>query len=263
MFGVQRLQKIREIIIQQKYVDVQNLSAIIGVSEVTIRRDLDKLQKEGLIVKAYGGAVLNNDFTENIENNKEGEGKNINDDTEKDCELISQIAVNMIKGDEAIFLYGGGICRHIASKLGDVKKLLVITNDIFVASELYKNPEVRVVVTGGNLLNNSGVLVGPNVLEILKNTYVNKAFIGLDSIHLKFGYSIENYEEVEIIKKIIEISNETIALANFAAFNTLSFTKIGDLDMFKTVISSKELPEDYKKYYYDNFIKLYTSYEFG
>ena len=125
MFGVQRLQKIREIIIQQKYVDVQNLSAIIGVSEVTIRRDLDKLQKEGLIVKAYGGAVLNNDFTENIENNKEGEGKNINDDTEKDCELISQIAVNMIKGDEAIFLYGGGYAGILQVSLKMLKNYLL------------------------------------------------------------------------------------------------------------------------------------------
>ncbi|MCM8710011.1 DeoR/GlpR family DNA-binding transcription regulator [Clostridium sp. SYSU_GA19001] len=255
MFGAQRLEKIREIILEKQYVDVQNLSETIGVSEVTIRRDLDKLQKEGLIVKTYGGAVLNKEFI-----SKSEDLQKTDEDIIKDYELISEIVINMIKGDEAIFLSGGKICRYIAKKLNDVKNLLVITNDIFVASELYDNPEVKVVVTGGNLLNNSGVLVGPYVLDVLKNTFVNKAFVEVEGIHLKFGYSMENYEVVEIIKKIMDISNEVIAVAHFTAFNTPSFTKLGDLDMFQKVVSNKEVPEEYKKYYYDNYIKLYTSY---
>jgi DeoR family transcriptional regulator, fructose operon transcriptional repressor len=259
MFGAQRLEKIREIILEKQYVDVQNLSEIIGVSEVTIRRDLDKLQKEGLIVKTYGGAVLNKEFISNSEDlHIIDEALNI--DVENDYKLISQIVINMIKGDEAIFLSGGKICRHIAKNIEDIKNLLVITNDIFVAAELYNNPEIKVLVTGGNLLNNSGALVGPYVLEVLKNTFVNKAFVEVDGVHLKFGYSMENYEEVEIIKKVFDVSNETIALAHFTAFDTPRFTKLGDLDMFQKLVSNKEVPEEYKKYYYDNYIKLYTSY---
>ena len=256
MFGTQRLQKIREIVLEQEIVDVSSLSEGLNVSEVTIRRDLDKLGKECFITKTYGGAVLNKDF----KIDRGPMSKSIIDSNDE-IQLISEIVLQMIEGDESVFFGGGPIGRQVAKSLNDKKKLMVITNDLFIATELYNNPNVKVTLTGGELVPSSGIMVGPCVLRMLKEIYINKAFIEVKGVDLKFGYSMESYDEIEIVKEILNISKEVIALANFSKFNTVGFTKLGDLSLFKKVVSNKEISEDYKKYYYENYIKLFTTYE--
>jgi len=258
MFGAQRLQKLRELILELEIVDVASLSQKLGVSEVTIRRDLDKLEKEGYITKTYGGAVLNKDYKAS----KDAELKTV-DVVEEDenIKLIAKIALQMIQPDEAIFLGGGPISRCIARNMQDKKRLLVVTNDIFVAAGLCNNPDVKVTVTGGDVVPSSGIMIGPRVLSTLKGMYVNKAFVDIKGVDLKFGYSMETYDEVVIIKEIMNMSKEVIAMADHNKFDKISYSKLGELDQFKKVVSNKEVPESYKKYYYDNFIKLYTTYD--
>jgi DeoR family fructose operon transcriptional repressor len=256
MFGAQRLQLIRELILEQEMVDVSSLSEKLNVSEVTIRRDLDKLEQEGFITKTYGGAVLNKDFKLALSPMPSN-----HIDASEEITLISKIVLQMIEGDETIYLSGGPIGRQIASYLDDQKKLMVVTNDIFIAAKLFDNPKVKVTVTGGEVVNSSGTMVGPCALRMLKEIYINKAFIEVKGVDLKFGYSMESYDEIEIIKQIMDISQETIALADYSKFDTVSFTRLGDLGLFTKVVSNKEIAEEYKKYYYDNYIKLYTTYE--
>lgn len=258
MFGAQRLQKLRELILELEIVDVTTLSQKLGVSEVTIRRDLDKLEKEGYITKTYGGAVLNKDYKSNKDTTVKTSEVVENDEN---ISLITEIALQMIHADEAIFLGGGPISRSIARNMQDKKRLLVITNDIFVAAELYNNPDIKVTVTGGDIVPATGIMIGPRVLTTLREVYVNKAFVDIKGIDLKFGYSMETYDEVVIIKEIMNISKEIIVMADHSKFDRISHSKLGDLNQFKKVISNKEVPESYKKYYYNNFIKLYTTYD--
>lgn len=258
MFRAQRLQKIREMILEQEIVDVTSLSEKLNVSEVTIRRDFDKLEEEGYITKTYGGALLNKDY----KSEKSAAPKfNYISDSEEDIKLITEIALHMIQGDEAIFLGGGPISRSIAANISDKKNLLVITNDVFVAAELCENMDVKVTVTGGDIMASSGVMVGPRTLATIADAYVSKAFIDIRAVDLKFGYSMESYDEVVIIKEIMKISREAIALADHRKFDKISYTKLGDLTLFKKVITNKEVSDGYKKFYYDNNIKLFTTYD--
>ncbi len=259
MFGAQRLQLIRELILEQEMVDVSSLSEKLNVSEVTIRRDLDKLEQEGFITKTYGGAVLNKDFK--LDRSSVPPNRIDAIDAGEEITLISKIALQMIEGGETIYLSGGPIGRQIASYLDDQKKLMVVTNDIFIAAKLFDNPKVKVTVTGGEVVTSSGTMVGPCALRMLKEIYINKAFIEVKGVDLKFGYSMESYDEIEIIKQIMDISQETIVLADYSKFDTVSFARLGDLGLFTKVVSNKEIAEEYKKYYYDNYIKLYTTYE--
>lgn len=257
MFRAQRLQKIRELILEKEIVDVTSLSKKLNVSEVTIRRDFDKLEEEGYIKKTYGGAILNKDYKSN-----KSDVPKINDlgDCEEDIKLITEIALQMIQGDEAIFLGGGPISRNIAANIADKKKLMVITNDVFVAAELCNNPDVKVTVTGGDLIVPSGLLVGPRAMSTIGDAFVSKAFFDISAVDLKFGYSMESYDEVVIIRQVMKIAREAIALADHSKFDKVSYTKLGDLGLFKKVISNKEIDDEYKKIYYNNNIKLFTTY---
>jgi DeoR family fructose operon transcriptional repressor len=258
MFGAQRLQKMRELILEQEIVDVTSLSKKFNVSEVTIRRDFDKLEKEGFIKKTYGGAILNKDYK-----STKTDVPIINDlgEREEDIKLITEIALQMIQGDESIFLGGGPISRSIAANLADKKKLLVITNDVFVAAELCNNPDIKVTVTGGDLIVPSGLMVGPRALSTVEDIYVSKAFFDINAVDLKFGYSMESYDEVVIIREVMKMAGEAIALADQSKFDKISYTKLGDLGLFKKVISNKEIDDEYKKIYYSNNIKLFTTYD--
>jgi DeoR/GlpR family transcriptional regulator of sugar metabolism len=258
MFAAQRMQKIRELLLEVEVIDIPSLSQKLDVSEVTIRRDLDKLEKEGFIKKTYGGAVLNRDFKGSRDIPAASSHAPENDDNIK---MITDIALRMINGDEAIFLGGGPISRNIARNINGVKRLMVVTNDIFVVSELYNNPDVKITVTGGELAAASGVMVGPRVISTLQEVYVSKAFMDIKGVDLKFGYSMDSYDEAVVIKEIINISKESIALADFSKFGSICYARLGDLNIFKKVISNKEVPEVYKKYYYDNYIKLFTTYD--
>lgn len=261
MFGAQRLQKIRELILEHEIVDVSSLSEKLNVSDVTIRRDLDKLEKEGFINKTYGGAILNKEYKLHTEPSLKSADLMDEDNDDDDINLITKIALKMIQGDEAIYLGGGQISRSIAKNLTGVKRLSVITNDIFVVSELNSNPDIKVTVTGGDLIPSAGIMVGPRVLATLSEIYLNKAFFDVKGIDFRFGYSMETYDEAIIMKEIMNISKEVVVLADENKFDFISYSKLGDLNSFKKVISNKGVPENYKKYYYDNFIKLYTSYD--
>lgn len=258
MFAAQRMQKIREIILEAEAVDIPTLSQKLDVSEVTIRRDLDKLEKEGFIKKTYGGAVLNRDFR-TYQNAQPADLDTSVDD--ENIKMITDIALQMINGDEAIYLGGGPISRNIARSMTDKKRLMVVTNDIFVITELYDNPEVRITVTGGEIAGPSGVMTGPRVIATLREVYVNKAFIDIKGADMNFGYSMDSYDEAVVVKEILKISKESIALAGMDIFGEICYARLGDLNLFKKVISNKEVPENYKKFYFDNYIKLFTTYD--
>ena len=116
MFAIERQNKIKEILFKEKRVDVYELSQRFSVTEVTIRRDLDKLEKEGCLIKIYGGAVLKEDFSKTIE-------PTVEDETLKEKQQIGKIASKMIENNEAIYLSPGTTCLEIAKAINSSSSL--------------------------------------------------------------------------------------------------------------------------------------------
>jgi DeoR family fructose operon transcriptional repressor len=259
MFGIERLQKIREIIIKQKSIEVQSLSELLSVSEVTIRRDLDKLEKEGLIIKTYGGAILNDSYKLGAPLSNIGLP---NEDTLiEEKNLIGKIASNMIADGEVIFLGGGTTCLYIAKNIKERNKLKVITNDIFIAGELYNCIGIKVILTGGDLITSTGILSGPLTLKSLEDIFIDKAFISVSGVNINYGYTVDSYEEVLVYKYLLDKADVAILVADHSKFNKTGFTKLAEIDQFKKVVSNKQVPEEFKNYYFNNNIKLYTTYK--
>lgn len=254
MFVAQRLQKIREILLEQEIVDVSSLSEELNVSEVTIRRDFDKLEKENFIKKTYGGAILNKDYV--IQSMPRTPVKSENTE---EILLIAKIAKQMIVDNDVIYLAGGPISRTIAQTLSD-KNIMVVTNDIQVANELSVHQNVKTTVTGGELLNHTSLMIGPRVNNVISEMFITKSFIEVKGIDLNFGYSMASYDEVVIARNLMSLSKEVIALAHFDNFDSISNMRLAPLDAFGKVITNKEISDDFKKFYFNKFIKLYTTY---
>lgn len=255
MFAIERLNKIKEKLFKEKRVDVFELSELFSVTEVTIRRDLDKLEQEGFLIKTYGGAVLNEELV--FEPSKpKTEDSNI-----EEKKMIGKIASQMIENNEAIYLSPGTTCLEIARNIKD-KKVTVVTNDLIIAQELRDSAGIKVIVTGGDLIQSTATLVGSFALQALGGIYINRAFIGIKGANFGSGYTIDSHEEVMVIQGVRKISNEIIIAADYTKFGFTAFAKLGELTIAKKVITNKQVPAEFKKYFFENSIKLYTTFEF-
>ena len=254
MFAIERQNKIKEILFKEKRVDVFELSETFSVTEVTIRRDLDKLEREGFLVKTYGGAVLNEDIVQ----------KSIIPDTDNNTEekrMIGKIASQMIENGESIYLSPGTTSLEIARNIKN-KKVTVVTNDLLIGYELRDTIGIKVIVTGGDLIQSTSMLVGGFALQALNGIFINKAFIGVKGINFDYGYTVDSYEEVMVIQEVRKISSEIIMVADYTKFNRTAFARLGDLKMAGKVITNKQVPSEFKKHFFEHSIKLYTVFEF-
>ncbi|HZJ83653.1 MAG TPA: DeoR/GlpR family DNA-binding transcription regulator [Clostridia bacterium] len=254
MFAIERQNKIKEILFKQKRVDVFELSKLFSVTEVTIRRDLDKLQHEGFLIKTYGGAILN----EELINTPSAIDL---DEPSEEKKMIGKIAAQLIDDEDAVFLSAGSTSLEIVKNLDD-KRITIVTNDLLIGYELRDQRGIKVMITGGDLIQSTSVLAGGLALQSLNGININKAFIGVKGVSFDSGYTVGNREEVMIIQAVARISSDIIIIADHTKFNKTTFAKLGDLTVATKVVTNKQVPSEYKRYYFEHGIKLYTAFEF-
>jgi DeoR family fructose operon transcriptional repressor len=257
MFAIERLNKIKELLFQHRRVDVFDLSERFSVTEATIRRDLDKLEQAGVLTKIYGGAVLKEDLSLT----PTPFAPDPEDKTIEEKRMIGKIAAQMVEPGEAVFLSPGTTCMEIARNLKE-KRTTVVTNDMAIAFELKDSVAAKVILTGGDLYQGSTKLVGGFATRTFDGIFIHKAFIGVKGVNFDSGYTLGSNEEAMVIQAVRNISSELIVVADYTKFQLTGFAKLGDLAMAKKVITNKQVPADFKRYYFEQAVKLYTTYEF-
>ena len=262
MFAPERIRIIKGLLIDKKHINVSDLSSMLNVSEVTIRRDLEKLENEDFLTRTHGGAIINN----NIPSEEEIYIDTYDDPYIKERVEISEIAVHMIDDNDVILLTPGLTNLCIAKKIITKKNITVLTNDLNIASELSSNPSIKVIMPGGDLDSNSMTLVGKLTEDNLKNFFVSKAFIEVEGVSTLRGYTVQSIERASVIKEMINITRETIIVCPYKCFDNIAFSQIGALYIANKVITNPTIPDEYKNYFFQNKIQLFTafnSYEGG
>lgn len=249
-----RLDRIKEMLLQYKKVDVGSLVPILDVSEATIRRDLERLESEGFIRRTHGGAVLN-------EENQETFPLEIPNFDEK--QMIGQIASKLVENNEVIIIGPGTTCLQFAKNLKDKKDLTIMTNNLLVPIELGKYKNINVVLTGGSVYSTeeSMSMVGNFVYKTLQDIYATKAFLGASGVDLNAGFTGINPELALIWKRMSEIAKETIVLADYTKFGNRGFVKLSSLDSVHKVVTNDQIPAEYKQYFFEKGIPVYTNNE--
>lgn len=256
MFAIERIKIIKNYITENKQLEVNILSKMLNVSEVTIRRDLEKLEKEGFITRTHGGAVLNsedNDYSENtLTDNSCEESTDYND--------IADIAIEMINDDDVIMLSNGIINLSIAKKLTTKKNLTVVTNDILIATELTNHQTIKVILLGGVIDPSTKAVFGTLTIDNLNLFYVNKLFIEVNGISSHLDVTVSSINMASLIQASIKNSNERIVLCSSEAFKKNSFYKVGKLtEITEKIITSPNIDDNFKTEIFTNNIQLFTS----
>lgn len=234
MLAIERRNEILMKLQAERRVVVSELSQLYDVSEETIRRDLEKLVNEGVAIKSYGGAVINEnanlEVPFNIRKNYNVIGK----------QKIAEQITAMVKDGESLMLDASSTAVYIAKALKEKKNLTVITNSIEIIVELMDMPEWKVLSTGGLSREGSFALVGPQTDKMLKSYHVDKAVISCKGFDLESG--ITDSDELHANNKITMLgaAGKKILAVDKSKFDKTAFTAIGALDDITTVVTDEE-----------------------
>jgi DeoR family transcriptional regulator of aga operon len=198
---------------QSGRVSVDSLSEKLGVSVVTIRRDLDALEQKGLLQRTHGGAVsIEPLFYEPFRRDQSFMAQVERAAEEK--RRIGRAAAALIAPGETIALTPGTTTTEVIRGLPMNYNITVVTNTVNVAMELSKRKDVYVFVTGGHLHGEWFSLVGSAALKSLENMLINTMFIGADGMDAEWGASCFNADEAELNSTMMKLARRRVAVVD-------------------------------------------------
>jgi len=256
MFAIERQRMIKNLLLKNRHVTVTQLSDCMNVSEVTIRRDLEKLEEEQFLMRTHGGAVIRDLSGANAASSPAAETII---PEENHILAMAKLASNMIHDSNIVYLGNGSITAAISQALGNKQDLIVLTCSILTAAALYKNRNIQVILPGGTVLPN-GMLYGPNVRRALDTMHMGISFIEVSGFDNN-GFTFRDQETCSLIHQISRMSDHLVFLCPAQAYGRRSVFKLGDLSMAHSIITTPDIDPAFNEACAKHNITLFTAYE--
>ncbi len=239
--------KRRETIAQQlgreHVVRVSELSRRFGVSEVSIRRDLERLERQGLLQRVHGGAVAV------AIGNGPGELASAPTPRLEEKRRIGRAAAALIRpGDRVLFDSGTTvleIARCLSDDLAGTGNLTAITCSFPIVQELGHRPGMHMLVLGGIYLPEHRVVAGPQTIENLRGLHADKMFLGTDGLTLDHGLTTANVLEAEVDRAMVKAAAQIIVVTDSSKIGCVGLTTIIPLNEIDVLVTDRDAPEDF------------------
>ncbi|MEG6574426.1 DeoR/GlpR family DNA-binding transcription regulator [Caldibacillus debilis] len=242
LFATERRKLILDILQQKKRITVKELANRVNFSEATLRTDLKILEEEGLLTRTHGGAILNEDLPANS-SFSEREKKN-----RESKIIIAKKAIKLISHKDSILLDASTTALELARLLREKEiRLTVVTNGISTAIELKENPGINVILIGGMARIGSMAIEGLLGASILNKINIDTMFTSASGFTIEDGLTDFNVYEVELKKLMVEKADKVIALLDHTKIGTSSSAAFASCEEIDTIITDKNLPEDFIK----------------
>jgi DeoR/GlpR family transcriptional regulator of sugar metabolism len=221
-------------------VRVADLVQELGVSDMTVRRDLEALHEQQLLEKVHGGAtsVAPSALFE--------PGFRAKAELQQDAkEAIASIAAGLVSPGQAIAISAGTTTFAVARRLVDVPSLTVVTNSVPVADVLYHGgrPDQTVILTGG-VRTPSDALVGPFAVTALRTVNVDLVILGVHGMDPRAGFTTPNLLEADTDRALVEAGRRLVVVADHTKWGVIGVSTIAGLSQADMVISDDGLPAD-------------------
>lgn len=252
MEKVKRYQKIFEVVSSEGSVSTKYLSEVIGVSEVTVRRDLIAIEKEGMLPfkRVHGGVIYS---LEKIGLEPMFDVKLFTNVEEK--QKIARVALKMVEDGDTLFLDSGTTIFYFAKLLGEKRGLKVITVDLKVAEELSKHPNIQTIISCGEVRAGYNSIGGDEAVRFLDHLRAEKAFIATDGWNKEGSFNSSTFE-VGVKRKMIELSRKRYLLADRTKYGKVGLVKVCNLDVFEKIITDSPLDPEITKTLSEKMIDL-------
>ncbi|MEH1054363.1 DeoR/GlpR family DNA-binding transcription regulator [Micromonospora sp. CPCC 206171] len=224
-------------------VRVTELAAEFGVSDMTIRRDLETLHEQGLLAKVHGGATVPGSSS----TDEPGfHAKSVRQLVEKAA--IAGRAAELVRPGAAVALSAGTTTAELARRLVDVPGLTVVTNSLPVAEILHAQgrPDQTVVLTGG-VRTPSDALVGPLAVEAIRSLHLDLLFLGVHGITERAGFTTPNLMEAETDRALVAAADRLVVLADHTKWGTVGICSIVGLAAADVLVTDDRLAPEARR----------------
>jgi DeoR family transcriptional regulator of aga operon len=226
----ERFGRILELLARDRTVTVAALAAELGVSDATVRRDLQALGEQRLLERSHGGAVAHGTAHELPVRYRTGRSD--------EKRRIARAAAELVTDGLAVALTGGTTTTEVARTLAARQGLTVVTNALNIAFELAVRPNLKLIVTGGVARSASYELVGSLAEATLGGLYVDVAFLGVDGIDAERGLTTQSEVEAATNRTLIDRAKRTVVVADASKLGRVAFARIAGVDRAELLITN-------------------------
>jgi DeoR/GlpR family transcriptional regulator of sugar metabolism len=238
---IQRHERILAMLADKEKASVGALAKAFGVTGMTIRRDLDALEREGRVVRTHGGAVLSQ--TSVVEFSFQGRSQA----HAKEKFAIAQEAVKLIKPGMTVSMDTGTTMLEVARALAGAEKVTVLTSSLAIASALYARDGIKLVLLGGVARKGSPDLQGDLTQENLTRFRVNLAILGADAITPQGFYALD--PNVSFVSHaMVRNAVERMVVADSSKFVTSAFARFATWDDIDILVTDDDLPRTVRRW---------------
>jgi DeoR/GlpR family transcriptional regulator of sugar metabolism len=238
-----RIQKVRhkqilDVLRSNQAMLVRDLASQIGVSESTIRRDLEELQELEILHRVHGGAVMQSDLEPPFETRQT---TNAQEKTQ-----ICRLAAATVRNGEVIFIDGGTTAAHIVPFLAEKQDLTVVTCGLNTCIKLRELPHIHTIVVGGELHIESQSFTGAMALEALTiyGIRCDRAFIGAGGVSARFGVTNRILDRVPIKQRVIQMSSHNTVVVDSSKIGVATLRQIAPMTSFDQLITNANAPQE-------------------
>lgn len=231
---LERQRRIQELVDERGVVRVAELSELLDVSEMTIRRDLMYLEDQGLLTRSHGGAVTRRRF-QHEPNFDQKDRRN-----RREKEAIARAAANLIEAGETILVNSGSTTLELLRRLPDVELRIVTSNAGALSAVTAES--IECIVIGGVYRRRSNSFVGGIAIEALARVFGSKCFIGVDGVDLDAGLTTPHHQEAEVAAQMIRrTKGEVIVLADSSKVGAIAPFVTAPLEVVDTLVTDSQI----------------------
>jgi DeoR family fructose operon transcriptional repressor len=234
LIPAQRRERIQEYLETNKIVRMDDLVAMLDTSEATVRRDLEWLEREGIVERTHGGAILSQRLTLEPEYIQRAQKH------PEEKRLIGEMAASLIEDNDVVFINSGTtttqVIRHIRANAG----ITVFSNNVYAALEVGE-AGFKHHLLGGEFQPHSNSVAGRFAIDNLRQVYADKAILGVDGVSLLHGCTVPSNVEAEVVKQMIErTQGKVFIVADSSKWGVVSNFQIATIDEIDKLITDEE-----------------------
>ncbi len=246
----QREREILSLLVERRRIEVTELSALLGVSQVTIRKDLDQLEKMHMIRRVHGFAELSSedDINSRLAWHYEEKAK------------IAEKAAGLISDGDTVFVENGSCCALTALTIAKTKKnVTIVTNSAFIADYIRPEADGQIVLLGGIYQKESQCLVGPMIRDCAANYHVKYCMIGTDGWNERIGFTNKDQMRAQAARDMSASADQVVILTESEKFNAAGTVPLNLSRLQVSVLTDSEITSDVREKLEAQQIRIITA----
>ena len=238
---------------QKSELSVKEIAEMLHVSDMTVRRDLNELERQGIIRRTHGGATLLDPSSSVRDPYILGEqtAKNV-----REKSMIGIKAASLVRPDETILLDSGSTTPFVARHIDKDLPLTVLCYTFTNALEFYPRKNANLILLGGFFHRDSNIFHSVENRALISNIRADKAFISTGGLDPDLGLTTYFYYEADIKREMIRSARQIILVTDSTKFGKISVTHFAGLDEVDTVITDEGISDEYREILADRGIEL-------